>query len=194
VTAQVSDTVRYGGLNYSLAGVRGEGLFDPLQQGIAPSGISSDCWRGYYCTYAVEDDCLLLDRLHVGLGKDDAALAKTGNGPAIQSVLPRYDVREHCWEYSLLRITIGFTGGLLLGREYMHELYVHMGFHPAWKYGQVHELVFDNGRLIEGYDRSAQVEDFRSHLTAADLKPGPSASKQEIADWIERTFSLHYDR
>ena len=162
--------------------------------GITPGGISSACWRGYYCTYAVNGDRLLLQDLHMGLTEEDAGLAQNGAGPAIQGILPRYDDQEYCWGYSPLQMPIGFTGGLLLGRDFIRELYVHMGFHPAWKYRQVYELVFQDGHLLASDDRTAQLEESRSHLKPADLKPGRSSTKGDIADWIDRTFSLDYDR
>ncbi len=41
------------------------------------------------------------------------------------------------------------------------NLYVHMGYHPAWKYEKVHELIFENGLLIEDRDISAKMKEYR---------------------------------
>lgn len=42
---------------------------------------------------------------------------------------------------------VPLSGGLLLGEGFIQELYVHMGFHPAWKYLHVIELIFEGGQL-----------------------------------------------
>jgi hypothetical protein len=52
---------------YSIAGINGSGLFDPIQQGIEPIAISTACWRGYHCVYVVADGAPLLTKLHIGL-------------------------------------------------------------------------------------------------------------------------------
>lgn len=191
MTAQVSDTVRYFGLDFSLAGISGDGLFEPAEHGLSPVAISTACWRGYYCTYLVQEDRLLLDTLHVGLQGQDAALAARGDGPLLFGARPGYHEQDRCFVYASLDAPVPFTGGLLLGRDFIHELYVHMGFHPAWKFRQVHELLFEQGRLLEAFDRSEAAAEVRRGLTPDDLRPGDPS---KIAEWIERTFSLRYER
>ena len=44
-----------------------------------------------------------------------------------------------------------------LADGFIQNLYVHMGFHPAWKYREVHELLFEDGRLLHAQDRSAAM-------------------------------------
>jgi hypothetical protein len=194
MTAQISDTVRYGGHDYDLAGINGEGLFEPSQQGLAPFARSTACWRGYFCEYTIEGGVLLLDALHIALTEKDADPADDRTGPRVFDLVPRYDVARGYWVYAPVRVPIPFTGGLLLGRTFIRALYVHMGFHPAWKYRQVYEVIFQNGRLRESYDRSREVEEYRSHVRPSDLDPGISASRQEIHNWVRQAFSLHYDR
>lgn len=91
-----------------------------------------------------------------------------------------------------LKEVIPFTGGLLLGAEFIRELYVHMGFHPAYKYRIVREVVFDAGRLIEHHDRTREIAEFRSMLSARSLHPGYDASRSEISEWVKRCFTLDY--
>ena len=191
MTAQISDTVRYLSVDFRLAGISGDGLFEPVEHGLSPVAISTACWRGYYCTYLVQEDRLLLDTLHVRLQGQDAALAARGDGPLLFGARPGYDEYEGCVVYAALGAPIPFTGGLLLGRDFIHELYVHMGFHPAWKFRQVHELLFEQGRLLEAFDRSEAAAEVRRSLTPDDLRPGDPS---KIGEWIERTFSLRYER
>jgi hypothetical protein len=151
MTAQISDAVVYRGKPHNIAGINGSGQFDPTQQGIRPVVISSACWRGYHCTYEVADGSLLLTRVNIGLGEEDLAAAERGEGPRLFGQLPRRyprhgivtdpDTGEMCessevWEssdfrYDGLRRVVPFSGGLLLGDDFLWDLYVHMGFHPA---------------------------------------------------------------
>ena len=209
MTAQISDTVKYREKPRAVAGINGSGLFDPAQHGVQPVTISTACWRGYHCTYEVADGSLFLTRLNIGLGEEDRSRAERGEGPVLFGQVPRrYTERGHRvnlrtnevtthWESSDFRIdnlreVIPFTGGLLLGADFIRAMYVHMGFHPAYKFETVHELVFDAGRLVEEHDRSAQMAEFRAMLSARSLEPGAGASREEIERWVKRCFSLEY--
>lgn len=194
MTAQISDTVLYRGAEYDLCGIDGEGLFEPQPYGIEPRMISTACWRGYYCTYQVGGDELLLTEVHVGLHDEDAERARRDEGPPLFGVRPRWDERDWCFVYAPVEVPVSFTGGLLLGRDFIRELYVHMGFHPGWKYREVHELLFEQGRLREAFDRSAAMEAIRGSLKPTDLKPARDASRAEVEAWIKQTFSLRYER
>lgn len=186
MTAQFSDHVKYRGKSYALAGENGIGLFDPADHGMQPIGKCSACWRGFVCFYAVEGGALMLDALAVCL--DDPA-------PVLFGVPPKAD--EGGFQifdavYEGLNHRVPYTGGLLLAHDFIDELYVHMGFHPAWKYREVHELVFRDGELVQEADRSAQIAELRRQLGDRPLRPGPRANLAEIARWIERCFSREY--
>jgi hypothetical protein len=201
MTAQISDTFRYRGKPRSLAGINGTGLFDPAQQGVQAVGWSTACYRGFYCTYEVADGSLFLVQVNLGLSAEDRATATHGGEPKLFGKVPRrYPVggkvktsRESS-EFIVdgLREVVPFTGGLLLGDHFIQEMYVHMGFHPAYKFREVHELVFDSGRLVEEHDRSAQMAEFRENLSSKSLEPGSGATRDEIEQWVERCFSLEY--
>lgn len=123
MTAQFSDRVKYRGKSYSIAGKNGTGLFDPPAHGLTPVGKCSACWRGFVCSYAVEDGMLLLDSLAVCL--DDPApdlfdVSPTPYEGEIRLFDAVYDNLDHC---------VPYTGGLLLAADFIEELYVHMGFH-----------------------------------------------------------------
>jgi hypothetical protein len=186
MTAQFSDPVEYRGRTYSIAGKNGTGLFDPAEHGMRPVGKCSACWHGFVCSYAVEGRRLLLDRLAVYL--DEPAPVLFGVPPkADEGEVPLFDV-----VYEGLRHPVAYSGGLLLGRDFIRELYVHMGFHPAWKYREVHELVFQGGELVQETDRSEQVAEFRREIADRPLEPGNGAERAEIQRWIEKCFSQEY--
>ncbi len=184
--------VVYRGSAYQVTGVEGEGLFDPRPFGIDPWPISTACWRGYYCSYSMEGDELRLVDLHIGLAEEDAERARHGEGLVLGGVRPQYDERHESFVYAPLELPVAFTGGLLLGRGFITELYVHMGFQPGWKYREVHELLFEAGRLQQAFDRSAAMEAIRKSLKPTDLRPPQGAGKDELEAWIEETFSLRY--
>ena len=89
--------------------------------------------------------------------------------------------------YEKLRAPIWFTGGLLLARDFISDLYVHMGFHPAWKYLNVCEVLLEDGRVERIADRSAAMAEMRERLGPSAGAPGT-----DIGSWVAQTFSLEY--
>lgn len=191
MTAQLSDSFILRGETYAIAGVNGDGLFDPTTHDLQPTMLSTACWRGFLCTYTVAQDGLMLTRLAIGITEPGTGGRLTGDGPERFGVRPRYDQ----WEghvYEPITEPVAFTGGLLIARDFIRDLYVHMGFHPAWKYREVHELLFEDGRLQTSDDRSDAIAEIRDQqLAAAPLNPDARDS-EKVATWIERTFSLSY--
>jgi len=209
VTAQFSDTVRYRKKPRAIAGVKGTGLFDPAQQGVKAVGWSTACYRGFHCTYEITNGSLFLTQVNLGLGEKDRDLVARGEGPKLYGKVPRrYTEHGHStnvrtgevttsWQSSDfvvdgLQELVPFTGGLLLGDKFIREMYVHMGFHPAYKFREVHELVFDYGRVTLEQDCSAPMAEFREMLSSRSLAPGDRASQAEIEAWIKKCFSLEY--
>ena len=205
MTAQIGDTVEYQGNDYSLAGINGEGIFDPGQIGLPVVMISTACWDGFYCTYTVDDEALFLTRLTVGFDEKDSQLAEKGEGPVHWGMPPRRDQHEAVdmmsmetvtywgdWYYEGFRHPVPFTGGLLIGDDFIREMYVHMGHHPAYKFRRVHELIFNDGRLVSQEDKSDQMADFRSQLSDRPLTPTDPNDRQEIEAWIDQSFSRDY--
>jgi hypothetical protein len=187
MTAQISDVVIYREQEYDLAGVKGDGLFEPHHHGLSPQVRCTACWRGFWCRYRVDNDKLFLDR--VALYSDDSCLELFGVKPRPPDDEPMgFDV-----EYRDLRAKLPYTGGLLLARGFIEALYVHMGHHPAWKYREVHELLFDDGNLIAAHDRSNQMETLRDRLSRDPLHPGAGVGRKAIEKWVEECFSLDYD-
>jgi hypothetical protein len=209
MTAQISDVVVYLGKPHSVAGINGAGLFNPADHGISPVMISTACWRGFHCTYEVADGSLLLTRVNIGLAGEDRAAAERREGPKLFGKVPRrYTIRGRMtnvrtgevrtrWESSDflcegLREVVPFSGGLLLGADFISELYVHMGFHPAWKYREVHELIFDAGRVVKEADRSAEMAEFREMVGGRRLGPSDPEDREGVERWIRQCFSRDY--
>ena len=205
MTAQIPDIVTYRGQQYSVAGVQGRGLFKPEDHGLVAQALSTACWRGFHCAYSVEDEALFLDQVNIGLSEEDFSGAAQVFGRAFESYTFEATRREkgssvpvtvvaHDKRVRGLHQPTRFSGGLLLGREFIREMYVHMGFHPAHKFRVVHELIFEDGNLQKAFDRSEKMANFRNSMTSDQGRPERKPSKQEIEEWIKSTFSLDYAR
>ena len=184
MTAQISDSVKFEGRTYTLAGVNGTGLFEPEALGLHAVPMHTACWRGFYCTYAVRDRQLELEELRIHLEPPERTI--------ILGAAPKKASDHGDAEYEDMRAPIAFTGGLLIGDGFIREMYVHMGFHPAYKYRVVHELIFERGRLASATDQSALMAKIRESLQGKPLQPGAGVSDEELEKWIEGTFSLKY--
>jgi hypothetical protein len=194
MTAQINDTVFHRKIDFDLAGISGSGLFDAATLPVRPVWTSSACWRGYVAHYSIFERDLCLTSLHIGLPEDNVNRAIAGRGSELFGVLPkRLGVSRFLYEG--FRLPIPFTGGLLLADGFIPELYVHMGFHPAWKYERVREVIFDAGRIIEDYDRSAEVAGIRLKFVE-EMTRSQNTSREpsldEVAAWIKKCFSRDY--
>ena len=183
MTAQAPDRVRYQRMKYDLVGVKGTGLFNPDQFGLVFGPTCSDNWRGYIVTYKVTDNLLKMEKLDFAAGLDK-------NGEPLTEFPTIYGGQAKQTstgpEYHYPPDTVPYTGGLLIGREFIQELYVHMGFQDAWKFRRVHELVFDQGRLTEHRDLSAAMEEYRQKREGRSLRPRDfSDGQNDMMEWIK---------
>jgi hypothetical protein len=221
MTAQISDRVIYREQDYQFVGAKGSGLPHPVQFGLTPKMMSTACYRGFYCDYTVRDDRLLLTHLVVRSADDHYPIID-GVEPLIPPerdsrplapddpvpTLPRGMYVYHRWGedqrfigqdatiYQGLKIPAPYTGGLLLARGFIQSMYVHMGFQKPTSFETVHELIFEEGKLISATDHSAKIAELRDEMQRPRPRTGfddERARMGHIADWIAWTFSLDYD-
>jgi hypothetical protein len=182
MTAQITDSFLLDGKRYALVGQRGGKLFEPADHGIPTRMMHTACWRGYVATYSITD-ALRLDQVELQMAEPDPGRTLFGVAPA---------------SFENGRVTyrpahvIDFSGGILLGDGFNHELYVHMGFHPPHKWRVVHELIFERGRVTERFDRSAAMAAIRERLAGRPLAPGLGTPDAELHAWIADSFRLDY--
>lgn len=187
MTAQFMDQVHYRDKTYALAGHQGDALFDPRAFGIHPMSSCTACWRGYVCSYALRDNTLFLDAI---------SLSMFGQPPVFMNVVPMPDngqFKIFDAVYEGLSYPVPFTGGILLADDFIEELYVHMGYHPAWKFRQVYELIFRDGTLIEEADHSESMHKLRKLMGDPPNIPMFGRKKKAIKKWIKECFSLEYN-
>lgn len=185
MTAQINDTFEYRGEQHDLVGIKGKGLYQPEQDGITCFMMHTACWRGWIAHYAVKDGELRLASIELQLAPDSKQPV------TVLGVAPTKATERGHLDFDVVDKRVAFTGSLLLAKDFIRELYVHMGFHPPWKYRVVHELTFEDGRLVREGDRSAGMADIRARLAARPLGPG-GTTEQEVMQWIEQCFDRSY--
>ena len=187
MSAQIPETVILDGRPFDLCGAKGENrLFDPNDHGVTPISLTSDCWRGYMSTYLVEHGMLFLDGIEIGLDPRDP----TGHDHLILSELfgdLKLNGKSTPGHYENLEYPIAFTGGLLLGRGFISETFVHMGFHPVYGFRDVVELVLNEGQVVMQVDRSHEMEEVRKKMTQCGWD-----GSQSQPEWIESCFEIEY--
>lgn len=197
MTAQMNDGFRHCGTEYSLAGISEGKLFDPSIFSLKPAMASTACWRGYRAIFAVRDSRLVLETLHVNLLEGERKELRKVQGPTINGVKPTGSKKEFEFfnnHYEGLNYHFEYSGGLLIADGFIRDLYVHMGFHPPWKYETVIELIFENGILSNEVDRSERMAELRQSFLAtrdtADSSRMPS--REEIERFVEHSFDRTY--
>lgn len=168
MTAQIPDHFTLDGTSYAL--VDGIGLFSPLEYGLEPIMTVTSCWRGYICTYAIHEQQLVLDTLDISLRNFLQPESQMADAPRLNGVraLRKRSILAH--SFVGLALPIPYTGRLQIADDFIRELYVHMGFHPAWKYRKVIELSFEAGSLTGNRDISTEMQQVREKLTGKSFK------------------------
>jgi hypothetical protein len=147
VTAQIHDKVHYRFVEYSLLGADGGRLPTPFDFGILPTMMHTGCVRGYLLAFAIESERLFLREMTVrSMDKTYPPIA--GRQPEIS---PYSDA-----VYKDLDLPLDFSGGMLLGTDFIRERYVHMGFQSPSSFRKVVGLRFERGKVIEMRDRSRE--------------------------------------
>jgi hypothetical protein len=151
MTAQVPDCFIFKGEEYSLIGVQGQGLAKPQDFGMKPLGMSTANYRGFFSTYEISEDGIFLKKMTVSEEK--------GNYKPINGIIPT--VKEYAATYEDINLHVLFTGQMRLAKDFIWELYVHMGFQKPSAFKTVMDLTFDDGRIMEIQDRSEEVSEIR---------------------------------
>ena len=195
MTAQAHDSLHYLGERYSLVAFSDGEPFSPTDAGYRPVMASTACYRGYLCDYEVKDGLLQLREMWVNHQPEEAPVSQRKQPPDLNGVAAVRDKKSLVgdWHFREVGLPVAYTGGLVIGRGFIRTLYLHMGFHPAWKYEYVYELIFDQGRLTEALDLSPAMAGIRKKVRD-DLEPGTKAWAEQIDDWLADCFSRDYGR
>lgn len=176
MTAQITDSFIFQGDRYSLIGIEGSSLVSPRQFGMIPEMISTGCYRGFHATYELTNEALFL--------RDLTLREMLGNYLPINGVEPEKE--DYQATYRNLRIEIPFTGKIRLAKDFIPELYIHMGFQKPTAFKTVLDITLKDGIIIKIRDRSEDMERkrgaFKKHYESGNLM-----------DTIDDAFSLDMD-
>jgi len=178
----MADEFRYEGELYGLVGLDGEGLYTPESFGMQPFSTCTACWRGFIMYYDCVDHKLILDAMEVNVHEA---------GP-INDVEPSVSKNYFKFRYDPLQLKTHFTGTIMLGKDFISEMYVHMGFQRPMAFKTVIELHIDDGTITEVRDLSELMAERREKDPNRDARPR-SHDDPDVTDWIEKTFSLDYE-
>lgn len=151
MTAQISDSCVYKNKRYEIIGIDGAGFFAPISLDMIPEMIHTACYRGYCSIYEFKKDHLYLQQLMIR--------EKNGYYPAIGGVDPEKD--EYSANYHNLNMPVPFTGKLRLAKNFIKELYIHMGFQKASAFKKVFDFTLNKGLVAEVLDRSEEAAKIR---------------------------------
>jgi len=182
MTGQMSDEFILNGETFSLVSLKGQGLFKPEDFGINSYSSCTACWRGYIMRYIITKDQLTLDRMQVNVDKP----------PKINGIKPQHGDRLFKYYYKNLKLKTTFTGKILLAKDFIQSMYVHMGFQRPMAFETVIEMHVENGEIILLKDLSKQMEEQRKKNLFKGAQP-QSNSEKDIEKWVKQTFSLDYD-
>lgn len=184
MTGQVPDTLIYNNSSYSIVGLKGEGLPHPLDFDLKPVSPHTANWRGFIMTYIIVEDQLILHEMNVTVEDTE------GKPPLINDVKPKLKKEGliHL-TYENLKLKTQFSGKILIAKDFIDSMYVHMGFQSPISFEKVIELTFKRGKLETTSELSKMMENFRKQK----LSDGKLEASGDIQAWISRTFSLDYD-
>ena len=180
MTAQIHDKILIDGKKFSIVGITGGELFTPHALGILTIPTITSCWRGYVCEYKISQGRLVLDELQLSFGSyEGAGKEQLGaqTSPPINGVHPKPSDKKKYPSlgslYENLNLEIRLTGSILAGDGFIQKLYVHMGFQPAWKYENVLELLFEDGKFQTMRDVSKEMEKIRDAMSKNPFESDP---------------------
>lgn len=176
MTAQVSDTFIYKGKEYWLIGIDGDKLPEPKDFGMKPVWISTACWRGFYSTYEITDNLMYLKEMTLSVKKNNYKLI---NG--VKPIIDGYQAT-----YKDINFRVSFTGKIRIAKDFIQELYVHMGFQKPSAFKKVIDLKFEDGRIVETNDRSKEVAAIRGSFKE-------HYETMRVIKKVKRAFSLDMD-
>ena len=182
LTGQIPEEFILNGESFSLVGLKGKGLYEPSDFGLAPHSTSTACWRGYVMKYTFTKENLILDEIRINVN----------DPPKINGIEPQPGESSFKYYYKNLNLKTKFTGIILLAKDFINSMYVHMGFQRPMAYETVVEIHIKNGNIVLLKDLSKEMEKKRKKDAQKGARP-QSDSKEDIEQWIDKAFSLDYD-
>lgn len=201
MTAQIGDIYKHNNAEYTFVAASAPLSFAPKDYGLEPHMSSTGCYRGYWCEYEITDNGLSLEKLYL-FNKDGNYPAFNGksiepaeykeyqyikNGKKLKDYFPKYFGHRL---YSNVHLLIPYTGKLLLGKDFLQQYYIHMGYQRPFAYETLMEFVFEKGILLDTLDHSETARELRKAINPED--PFWKFGISSITQFVEDSFSLDY--
>ena len=149
MTAQILDTILFGGDEYSLIGMtEGCVLASPDQFGMEPAEIHTACYRGFYAVYELTEEALYLRKLSLR--------TKNGKYRYIGEIKPKKE--DNHAVYNGLSEVISFTGKIRIAKDFIRELSIGQGYQKPTAFKTVLDIFIEKGKIVEIRDRTAEVK------------------------------------
>ena len=176
MTGQLSNIFLFKGDVYNIAGIEGKGLFVPEDYEIETIPGGTNCWRGFQALYQIKNNKLVLDQLQINVKEDPKQI---NNQKAKKNKSSSF-----MYNYNKLDLVMNFTGSVRIAKDFIRELYVHMGHQKTSSYKTVFELHFKKGKLKKEKDISKEMAELRELYSIQPTKP-----EKRIKD----SFSLGFE-
>lgn len=194
MTAQISDFFRLEDDEFELTAFQGQGIFSPSALGLSPVEATTACWRGFVCQFGIIQNSLVVEELWATNGELIEGIFHPQPGPFIDGVTPdsgeKSGIFFNC-RYCGLSLPVEFTGGMLLGNEYLFDRYEWVAFKRPWQFQKVIELVFETGKLTQMTDLSQIMCLVRDQVEETLLSPFIE-EREQARSWIQKTYNLDY--
>lgn len=164
MTAQMGDNFYYGRHRYALIAATSYWGFSPEEHGIETTSPHTANYRGFVADYSIGAKGLLFQRLELYTPGSADIVSIYGKEPysvVMHNEGEPYAMRE--LRYKGIGHRLDFDGKLVLGRDFLHEYYIHAGFQHAWAYRYVYEFIFSHGQLQEIKDHSDKLREIREN-------------------------------
>lgn len=204
MTAQIGDSYKWNKREYQIVAETAPLNFNPQEYGMDPFGFCSACWRGYWCEFDINDKGLFLQNLYIN---NHSGNYPTLNGVSVspityhegisigmhgekdEKVLIEDHLGHRMYENVMLRIP--YTGRIVVGRDFIDQYYIHMGFQRGWAYKELREFSFEAGYLIETIDHSEEAKQMREEMAKNNKNP-KRPEGESITKFVNKSFSLDY--
>ncbi len=121
----------------------------PADYGMTAKPICKYCQRGYYCTFHLVGDQLLLTNLNI--------MAEEEHCPLIGGVAPVFCSDDHSMEYRRLRHPVSFSGTIRIGNGPTDGRYEWRQLIGPKTIRQLWDLDFVDGKLVAAEDKLPEV-------------------------------------
>jgi hypothetical protein len=189
MTAQIHDHLHFRQSDFQIIGVRGFGLWTPHNFDMSPAMMHTGCYRGFHSRYEIMDNDLILTAITIRTSDNKYR--------PIDGIRPQSE-QFGAAHYSDLYLPTPFSGMLLVGKDFINTMYVHMGYQKPASFQTVLELVFAGGVLHATTDYSERYalirEAARQRIEQEDAEnpDGFQPDRESMAQWINTMFSLDY--